>query len=514
MYRRRAARRSAGYGGDGTWTPDGGGFWTDYAAGMGHARLWWLPWLCGSPDVTHIDANAGAVEFHANLVDYRREQPVFRWTASEGLAVASPNSQTTQVAADGAVAWARASMTVTASFGYDRSLTSYLDLSYGTNSTPQVHLSLNVPDAVLLNSNVVSAAKVAAAGWSFWSDAPTSGVVRVSCLSGADKVLSPELVGEWAVSDSYSVAATLEGIGTSAVLGDVVFRMEFCGGDATNTVEKATTVVRVGDVLLPSAPADGLVVLTNTPVAMMLDCEPAGAGSFLSTTWHTRRLKSDGSYDEWQLAEYNHRGASVVFTPLLGGIYQVRALASVAAGGADERFYVWDADEVRIIGPRTKGELKSLGVVSHTWQQTLRNCALGHLGSTAYLSTAALPAQYGFPAYPAGDVVFKCNIFVAHRIVQSGLPCPKTRGWFNSYPPLANDWANPSYEIGDWVLMPSEEYPEPGYVAADPDLDTSGHMGILDFDGCGISAGMSNVNRHFDTGSSNIVRRKWRIEPL
>ena len=175
---------------------------------------------------------------------------------------------------------------------------------------------------------------------------------------------------------------------------------------------------------------------------------------------------------------------------------------------------MWDADEVRIIGPRTKGELKSLGVVSHTWQQTLRNCALGHLGSTAYLSTAALPAQYGFPAYPAGDVVFKCNIFVAHRIVQSGLPCPKTRGWFNSYPPLANDWANPSYEIGDWVLMPSEEYPEPGYVAADPDLDTSGHMGILDFDGCGISAGMSNVNRHFDTGSSNIVRRKWRIEPL
>ena len=33
-------------------------------------------------------------------------------------------------------------------------------------------------------------------------------------------------------------------------------------------------------------------------------------------------------------------------------------------------------------------------------------------------------------------------------------------------------------------------------------------MGILDFDGFGISAGMSNVNRHFDTGSSNIVIRK------
>ena len=99
--------------GNGTWTPDGGGFWTDYAPNMGHARLWWLPWLCGSPDVTHIDANAGAVEFHANLVDYRREQPMLHWTASDGLTVASPNLQTTQVSADGAVAWARASMTVT-----------------------------------------------------------------------------------------------------------------------------------------------------------------------------------------------------------------------------------------------------------------------------------------------------------------------------------------------------------------------------------------------------------------
>ena len=119
----------------------------------------------------------------------------------------------------------------TATIG-DHELNSYLDgLTYGTNSTPQVHLSLDFPDAVLLNSNVVSVAKVAAAGWSFWSDAPTSGVVRVFCVSGADKVLAPGLVGEWTVDDSYSVAATLEGVGTSAAFGDVVFRMEFCGGD-------------------------------------------------------------------------------------------------------------------------------------------------------------------------------------------------------------------------------------------------------------------------------------------
>ena len=152
--------------------------------------------------------------------------------------------------------------------------------------------------------------------------------------------------------------------------------------------------------------------------------------------------------------------------------------------------------------------MKSLGVVSHEWQKSLRDCAHGFLGSTAYLNLEALPAQYGFPAYPAGDLIFKCNIFVAHRIVQAGLPCPRTRGWFNSYPPLANDWAGPAPRIGDWVLLAPGEYPEPGYVVAEPDVDSSGHVGIFDFDGFGISAGTSNVNRYFEPRSSSVGIRK------
>ena len=490
------------------WTVDGGygnSPQTEHALG----RVWWLPFFFGSPDVSHMGPDNDTQTFTANFVDCRRLPAAsYLWSASDGLTVHAPNAQTTQISVDSMPSWAQANVSVTATLG-DHDLNSCLNgLTYGTNSTPQVHLTLNVPDAVLLNSNAVSAAKVVAAGWTFWSDAPTSGVVRVFCQSGAHKVRVTGLVGEWTIDDSHSVAAALEGLETSTALGDVVFRMEFFGGDATNALEKSTTVVQVGDVLLPSAPADGLVVLTNTPVAMLADCEPQGAGVLLTTIWHTRRLKADGTFEPWQLAAYAHSGASLTFTPAQGGIYQVRCFASVAAGGSDERFYVWELDEDCTIGQAKKGELKSIGVVSHVWQQTLRNCARDFLGSTAYLSTEALPAQYGFPAYPAGDIVFKCNIFVAHRIVQSGLPCPKTRGWFNSYPPLANDWANASYEIGDWVVLPSDGYPEPGYVVVDPDPDTSGHMGILDFDGFGISAGMSNVNRHFDTDSSNMVRRK------
>ena len=488
-----------------TWTVDGGYGnepQTEYALG----RVWWLPFFFGSPDVSHIGPENDTQTFAANFVDCR-QPPVasYLWSASNGLTVQSPNAQTTQITVDSMPSWAQADISVTATFG-GHELNSYLEgFTYGTNSTPQVHLSLNVPDAVLLNSNVVSAAKVAAAGWSFWSDAPTSGVVRVFCVSGADKVLVPGLVGEWAVSDSYSVAATLEGIGTSAAIGDIVFRMEFCGGDATNTTEKATTVVRVGDVLLPSAPADGLVVLTNTPVAMLLDSEPAGSGSFLSATWHTRRLKSDGSYDEWQLAEYNHHGASIVLTPLLGGIYQIRALVSVAAGGADERFYVWEADENVETGLKKRGNLKMVGICDAQWQIDVRNAAKTQMGSTAYLENAYLPASHGISAFPWGR--YKCNAFVAHMTQEAGVGLPVMHGTLSSYPPLANELANAAVVIQNWPSIIGTEYPQPGYVAAEHGSE-NGHCGIVDFDGKGISAGMLNVNRRMDACTAGTTLRK------
>ena len=378
----------------------------------------------------------------------------------------------------------------------DGSLTSYIYLDYGTNDTPQVHLSLDVPDAVLLNSNAVSAAKVASAGWSFWSDAPTSGIVRVSCLSGADKVQAPSLVGEWAVDDAYSVVATVEGVAASSAQGDVVFRMDFCAGDTTNSIESAMTVVRVGDVVLPTAPADGLVVLTNTPIVMLVDCEPAGAASLLSTTWHTRRLKSDGSYDEWQLAEYNHHGSSIVFTPLLGGIYQVRTLASVAAGGADERFYVWEADDaIDPYGLSEPGEMKTFGVVDGQWQVDLRNNALANIGSKLYSKASSVSSQYGFSAMP--EQSWKCNIFVAHSIVRAGLDVPHNRHWLNVYPPVANDWANGTGITG-WQFLGRNIYVQPGYVIGHPASIGSGHCGIVDFDGGAIAAGEHFVNRQYE----------------
>jgi hypothetical protein len=142
--------RSFGGADSGQWVPDSGEFWTDYVAGMGYARLWWLPWLCGSPDVTHIDPTAGPVTFHADLLDYRGSAASFLWTGSEALTIASPNSQTTAVTADLAD-WRLANLSVTASFGFDRSLTSYLYVSYGTNDSPQVSCSLSVQSVHFIN---------------------------------------------------------------------------------------------------------------------------------------------------------------------------------------------------------------------------------------------------------------------------------------------------------------------------------------------------------------------------
>ena len=222
--------RSAGGSDDGQWVPDGGSFWTDYAAGMGYARLWWLPWLCGSPDVTHIDPTAGSVTFHADLLDYRGSAASFLWTGSEALTIASPNSQTTAVTADLAD-WRLANLSVTASFGFDRSLTSYLYVSYGTNDSPQVSCSLSVQSVHFINEGdrpervypvsvslicpletnaVVDISWEGSDGALFWSDAAAT--QPLSSLSG----ISLSSVTEESGGASYIFYMTSPNIGSGS----------------------------------------------------------------------------------------------------------------------------------------------------------------------------------------------------------------------------------------------------------------------------------------------------------
>ena len=203
-------RSGAGVGaGNGVWTPDGGLFETDYAAGLSSSRLWWPPWLCGAPDAVHIDPRADAVEFSALLWDYCGSGASFQWTASDGLTVASPNAQTTEVTADDDMDWELAEMSVTASFGAQRSLTSYLRLSYGTNDTPQVSCALTVQGVHFVNEGDRTE-RVYQVSASLLCPVETNGTVDIE-WNGSDGALF------WADSSATMPLSTLSNIPVSSV---------------------------------------------------------------------------------------------------------------------------------------------------------------------------------------------------------------------------------------------------------------------------------------------------------
>lgn len=160
------------------------------------------------------------------------------------------------------------------------------------------------------------------------------------------------------------------------------------------------------------------------------------------------------------------------------------------------RYYVWGADENPEVGIMRRGDFKAFGVCDEGWQISLRNAAKAHLGSDAYAFDAPVVAYGGFSGVPEGS--WKCNIFVAHRLTDCGFSVPSVHhGRFNTrdWPPLANEWANTTFQIRGWPVISEQGFPQPGYVAIRPNSGSNGHMGILDFDGMAISAQVDLVTR-------------------
>lgn len=67
----------------------------------------------------------------------------------------------------------------------------------------------------------------------------------------------------------------------------------------------------------------------------------------------------------------------------------------------------------------------------------------------------------------------------------------------NTYPPVANEWANGNVPIQGWSYIGSAVWPEPGLIVAHPSATGSGHVGIVDYDGEGVAAGERTVNRRY-----------------
>ena len=63
--------------------------------------------------------------------------------------------------------------------------------------------------------------------------------------------------------------------------------------------------------------------------------------------------------------------------------------------------------------------------------------------------------------------------------------------------------------IDRWECVDSAVYPQPGYVSSESARGGPGHMGIVDFDGKGISAGKDNVHRYFNVCNPKTTLRKF-----
>ena len=100
-----------------------------------------------------------------------------------------------------------------------------------------------------------------------------------------------------------------------------------------------------------------------------------------------------------------------------------------------------------------------------------------------------------------GPKTDKCNLFVYDVLNDAGASPGLPNGhWWKSYPPLAGNWADPSFAIPGWRVLSSGESPQPGDVVGQriqwPNGAT-GHVMIVgpnaNFIGVGESEMIENV---------------------
>jgi len=271
------------------------------------------------------------------------------------------------------------------------------------------------------------------------------------------------------------------------------------------------SVLMVESVEIVGAPADGLVVENGDDVTFVAHILPS---DFVPPAdepkWYYQKLDADGSWESWQSFGANADGTQYVHTATESGIFRVETVLTVG-GVACEKIYERTADDPH--STLKEGEPDAFGVVDNAIQLAVREEALGYIGSTYYSSAGSLPAWRD----PFGlfDGQNKCNVFVADVCEGSGADVdPPTAGVYLGGPPSANNWAgmpdindpNAPYPIPNWTLLFDNASPQPGHVCASgyEISGSSGHAGIVDYDGQWISASSAvggNVNRKAEFSS-------------
>jgi len=494
---------SAVAGGAGAWTVDGG-YENREPTAEALGRVAWWPLFCGSPDVSHIGPDDGPVTFDAILSDYCGISAVtYEWTASEGLTVVSPHAQSTAVRIEDMPSWAEACLAVTATIGA-KTLYSYTDrLTYGTNDTPQVHLSLSLPSKLIVRDQWMEGSESATVAIAFRADAATNGELRVWLERGAAKAETSAALPMTVAIDGethFSQRFALDGIAVSDAQGDVEVRCAFVDADGvTNaTASAATTVLSPRLVSVPSAPATGLAVVKGAGVGVTLAVAPQISAGVL-TQWQTAKRKTRTQYDPWVLRAVGAPEATLTMDE--AGVFALRAVV-LAGGGCQSNAveYVHLEDEPYLTtleerrGPCRSGDRNHIGVATTQGLLSLRAAAVSRLGQQTYGKDVFLAARNGFGPVKKGH--WKCNQFVADMAMEVGFVVParhRSRQGYD-YPPLANEWALESASIIFWVYL-GDAYPEPGFIAARPSGAGSGHCGIVDYDGWTICARPHGVGR-------------------
>lgn len=394
-------------------------------------------------------------------------------------------------------------------------------VSFGEHATPQTTLSAIAQNAFFVNDDdddgdgiadweddsVATDDDVVPVSFTLVQDSPVSGTVTIEPLSGAlqfhawtDSSKSSPLT--WPVqldvtaTGAQTITFYIEAGSPSGFVNGSRLRASFVSedGEVSRTAESMLTAVRLSGIDVPSAPSSGLAVLRGTQVGMQLNISPSGVVNLLSSDWRLARRMSNGGYHDWTTVASAVSGQSWTYGFPNPGIYRIAADVSLPGGATRAALYLRNG-----VGPHDFRRIESwnhVGVASSQDQLNLREFAVGRLGTTQFAQDSALPAQNGFSSVPAG--VPRCNAFVAFCAMSVRQNVPSTHGHppFSSYPPLANDWAMGS-DIPGWTFLGTGIDPEPGWICGHPEPDGIGHAGIVDYDGYGIAAGVSEVNRRF-----------------
>lgn len=215
--------------------------------------------------------------------------------------------------------------------------------------------------------------------------------------------------------------------------------------------------------------------------------------------WQIRQMNRDATLSDW--GDTVLRGVKVTGRVVNPGIFQFRAKLMIDSGDVyvehlRNRDEVTDAPDSYRYGQGKSGKPDFVGFTESQKQIDFVRTAQAQLGTLDYAVLAVVPASRGFPEVAVSD--YKCNIFVAHMGVDAGIPVPKVGGRLHvNYPPSANQWVGEEdtslwpgiqTEIEGWTLPDGAALPQPGMIIAWPGGGGSGHVGILDYDGGGISA--------------------------